>query len=754
DVLAAVVAAVGVRDSAREHRITYLDVEDPRTRLVDALSVPTVLVLDNCEHVLDDTAALVEDLLRRCPGLTVLATSREALGVEGEVLHPLAPLRTPAADADLEAVRENAAIRLFSDRAAAVSPGFTVSSDNAELVADLVRRLDGLPLALELAAARLRTMSVVDLHARLSDRFRLLTGGRRTAVARHRTLRAVVDWSWDLLLPDEQSVLQRLSVFNSPVSVEAATAVNADIGDDLAVSDVLGSLTEKSLLQLRPGSPARYGLLETIREYGAERLAASGGLEVVCEARTAWARTVAVRASSGLRGPHQVAWSKRLDAEADDLLAALRQLAAQGRGEEALSLAVPVTLWWTALGRHAPARAWIALARSATPTSQSSPTAGGEGSGPSALAVIAEPLELANRAMAGESSPGEPLLLDRLGELRAELAGRTGESPLLATAELFLGLFLGLFSVDSGESFATAPEELPGPVRDDPWLVALYDLVRASAAENRGNTEVMAVAAASAERGFRAVGESYGLTGALALLAQVRVFSGDLEAARASYAEAGERVAAFGSGDDEVRLRMQLVDVLQRQGRDVEARTELARMRTLATATSAPMRTWVALSEMSFARREGRLEEARDRAEGQLVELSCRDPVGVWSRERAALLAGVAHVYLDMGDFTRAATALQEGYPIALETHDMPIVAIVAVGIARWLGKTGRWEDAAEVLGAAATLRGADDPTQPDVARLQGELTVALGEVRRLAAYQRGRRLIVADALARVDPGR
>ncbi len=210
-------------------------------------------------------------------------------------------------------------------------------------------------------------MTPADLLGRLSDRFRLLTGGRRTAVARHRTLRAVVDWSWDLLAADEKVLLQRLSVFHAPVAVDAAAAVAADLGDELTVADLLGSLVEKSLLQLRPG-PSRGtrcwrrsgSTAPTPGRLGAGR-GRPGGPDAVGRGRRG-------RCGVGSARSRPAAWSQRLDAEADDLLAALRHLAAAGRAERALRTTVPVALWWSALGRHAEVREWTTVARSAGPT--------------------------------------------------------------------------------------------------------------------------------------------------------------------------------------------------------------------------------------------------------------------------------------------------------------------------------------------------------------------------------------------------
>ena len=239
---------------------------DGLERLIDALfDRETILCLDNCEHLIGAAAALADTLLGACPGLRIVATSREPLAIAGENLVPVTPLG------------DDPAVELFLDRARAVSPGFAPTP----AVAEICRRLDGLPLAIELAAARLRTMPVEQIAARLDDRFRLLTGGSRAALPRHRTLRAVVDWSWGLLDEDERVLARRLAVFQAGATEESAAAV---CGVDDAL-DGLTALAERSLVVAGP----RYRMLETIREYALEKLEEAGEVEAT---RTAHAQLV------------------------------------------------------------------------------------------------------------------------------------------------------------------------------------------------------------------------------------------------------------------------------------------------------------------------------------------------------------------------------------------------------------------------------------------------------------------------------
>ncbi|OLT09267.1 hypothetical protein BJF78_31105 [Pseudonocardia sp. CNS-139] len=316
---AAVLAAVGGPDllvGGQEERTA-----DPTARLVAVLGArPLVLVLDNCEHLVHGVAVLAETLLRACPRLRVLATSREPLGVPGEVLHPVDAL--PEADA----------VRLFAERAAAVRPGFTAQTD-PDAVAEICRRLDGQPLPIELAAARLRTLTPAEIAARLDDRFRLLTSGPRTALPRHQTLRAVVDWSWELLSEPERTVASRLAVFAGGADAAAAERVCSAPGGPAPdeVFDLLSGLVDKSLVVAVPdGTATRYRMLETIREYARERLGESGARAHAEQAHTAVVLDLVETAEPHLRGATQLEWLARLRAAAEEIEVALRHATRPG----------------------------------------------------------------------------------------------------------------------------------------------------------------------------------------------------------------------------------------------------------------------------------------------------------------------------------------------------------------------------------------------------------------------------------------
>ena len=283
-----------------------------------------LVILDNCEHLVQACADLAKDLLQSGPRMKILASSREPLHVRGETIYPLAPLAIPDPYRSFErrTLEEFAAARLFIERAVEAQPAFQVSDENAMAVAGICQRLDGIPLALELAAARVRALSVEQISARLSDRFRLLTGGDRTALPRQQTLRALIDWSYDLLTEPERILFRRLAVFAGGFTVEAAEAVGGggdpDRGNDL---DILTQLVEKSLVVFDPEG-GRYRFLETVRQYAEQRLENAGEADVTRSRHLAYCVTFLEATSPKLFGPQQGEWLAHLDLERENLLAA------------------------------------------------------------------------------------------------------------------------------------------------------------------------------------------------------------------------------------------------------------------------------------------------------------------------------------------------------------------------------------------------------------------------------------------------
>jgi predicted ATPase/DNA-binding CsgD family transcriptional regulator len=327
--------------------------------LVDAIGERSLLILlDNCEHVLDACAKLADALLRGCPNLTLLATSREPLRIGGERLYRVPSLEVPADGAGAGGIRAAEAVRLLEDRAAAQGVRLTWDEQAARVAARICRRLDGIPLAIELAAARLRMMSAGELDARLDERFALLTGGSRAALPRQRTLRAMVEWSWDLLTSPERRVLSCLSVFAGGFGLAAAETVAA--GPDVSPADVashLGALVDKSLVQFgdADGGPGRYRLLETVRRYAASRLDELGPA-ATDNARVAhrdYYLALAETAAPLLVSADQAEWLNRLDAELGNLRAAMAFSLSLPDLEPGLRLAASLRLFWKVRGHAA-----------------------------------------------------------------------------------------------------------------------------------------------------------------------------------------------------------------------------------------------------------------------------------------------------------------------------------------------------------------------------------------------------------------
>jgi predicted ATPase/class 3 adenylate cyclase len=323
----------------------------------------TLIVLDNCEHLIEASAKVVNALLNAAPNLKIMASSREALGVKGEASYPVPSLSLPDIKhlPLIEQLSQYEAVRLFIDRALLVAPHFVVDKDNAPHIAQICYRLDGIPLAIELAAARVKVISVEQISKRLDDRFRLLTGGARTALPRQQTLRALIDWSYDLILENERLLLCRLSVFAGGWALEAAEEVCAGNGiESYEILDLLSQLVNKSLVVVQDSQSGetRYRMLETIRQYAREKLLEVGGGEIIRDRHLAYFVKLAVQAEPELHYSNQVFWLNRLDEEIDNFRMAI-EWALTKDVEAGLRIAAIPWRFWLGRGYFQEVGAWL-----------------------------------------------------------------------------------------------------------------------------------------------------------------------------------------------------------------------------------------------------------------------------------------------------------------------------------------------------------------------------------------------------------
>ncbi len=696
-----------------------LGATDAADRLVAALERHrTLLVLDNCEHLAGQVAALAERLLVACPGVRVLATSREPLRVPGEVRWPVPALPVPPSGlVHPEELARFAATRLFLDRAAAAVPGFAVGDrGDAAAVGEVCRQLDGLPLAIELAAARVGALPPHELAARLDERFRLLTAGARTALPRQQTLRAVVDWSWELLDRSERAALRGLSVFVGGCTLDAAEAVCA--GRDLpavAVAEAIARLVDKSLVAVGPtpappapwwpgiealglpaplepepaGDTVRYGLLETVRAYATERLAEAGDGDRVARAHAEWCVRLAETAEPQLNGSKQLAWFARLGAELDNLRAAWHWLLDRGEAALAVRLLGSLGFWLLMMGDRQEVAGALRHAL-ALP-------------GPMPDRVRGQALYVLCLAEA-DGITDHDALLGMAKEAQAALE-RGARSPAEAAFARTAAATLGFFSVGAAvEAEQALDEALEEVERAGGWPAAMIRQLRGFARGMRGDL------AGAAEDGevclgrFRELGNRWGMVQALELLGMVDIVHGRYERAEARLGE-GLRQAW------ELRVPTELVVQLCRLAYLSVAQDDLDRasarlQQALAAAQEFGIGGATAFAHAGLAlvaQRRGDLERAR-REHRRAVALrqrhGTRSPVG------PLLLGWLGTVATQQGDLADAAGSYAEMLAWTRHHGDSPSAgAGVLEGLAGLASAKGDPERATLLLGAAAAAR-------------------------------------------------
>jgi predicted ATPase/DNA-binding SARP family transcriptional activator len=701
DVAQATLAALGLRD-ALLGAAPSADVADG---LIAAIRErEALLILDNCEHVIEAAAKFADRVLGECRRQRILATSREPLGITGEALWLVEPLAVPEGDASPGEIASSSAVRLLRDRAGAVRKDLGVDGHTLSTMVRICWALDGMPLAIELAAARLRTMSIEQLANRLDDRFRLLTSGSRTALPRHKTLRAVVDWSWELLTDAERTVLRRLSVFSGGAGLEAAERVCAgDAVEQEEVLELLTSLAEKSLLLAEGDSAPRYRMIGTIKEYAAQRLADAGESDLVRHAHLGYFSELTETAEPHLRRAEQLEWLAMLEAEHDNIGSAMRGALAAGEAHPAMRLAAAAGWYWW-LGGHRTEGLELIVAATKTPGQVSDDVRAMVyalvvlflGSGRGDEHQVAEWIHQAYR-FSQRSQRRNPLLglvgpLERM--LEAPVASLSAFEPLL----------------DS----------------EDPWVGALarWQLGKMRIVIGQGGPEAEAyLEMALAE--FRTLGERFGISLALSELGDFIAMRGEFAGACERYEQAIAVVTEVGAIEDVIGLRTRQALLYWLHGDHAASAAAIAEAERCADGVTWPFAlVELALAMAELARWGGDAEEARHQL-GVATSLMGDDA------DQADIRAGIHDVlgYLAV-DLRETRTHRVAAWQAASEAGHPLLIAQVLVGVADLAVRLGQYEQAARLLAASVGVRGLPDRSHPDAARIERDARRHLGEAR------------------------
>lgn len=674
-VAGAIAAVLGVREDA--HGGFSPGTSDrPADRVVEAVrGRELLLVLDNCERLVEPVAHLVSTLLRAAPNLRILATSQEPLGLAAETIWSVPPLDLPGA------------IRLFTARATAAAPGFTLTAANQDTVAAICRRLDGLPLALELAATRVRALGVDALLHRLHDRFRLLATGHRDAPARQRTLRAMIDWSWDLLTEAERTVLRRLAVTVEGCALDAAEAICAggDVHPD-DVLDLLTSLVNRSLVVAPEHGPQpRYRLLESVSDYGRERLREAGEFDAVRARHAAFYRSLAERADAELRGPDQLAWLHRLDTDTANLRAAL---------ELDPGIAESLAWYWFLRGRVQEAR------RS-----------------------LANPWRIGFTVLAGD--PAEPFDADAITDPHALW---------------FLGYVLSTVGDMATGERLTDRAYAEFQARSDDWGVAAALSDRFSQAMARGDIAGARDAAERAGEAFTALGDRWGRLQASFALGTLAQLVGDYPEAARVHRE-GLRLAEELQSWPEVSYTLSWLGRVALLTKDfAQSRVLHERARRVAADQGfSPGEMYAETGLALGARQEGLLDEA----ERLLLRIQRWHRQVGFEAGGTLILAERGFVAELRGDVDTALKLQEEGLQLARQTGDPRAIALGHEGLAGAKALAGEHEQAARLLGRAAANRLSVGVPLPeaqrhDVDRITAVAREALGDKRFDQVFREG----------------
>ncbi|GII33267.1 BTAD domain-containing putative transcriptional regulator [Planotetraspora mira] len=704
---------------------------DPLARLVAALTDrPPLLVLDNCEHVVEETARLADRLLAACPALRILATSREALGITGERLYPVPPLALPPSGSGADEALAYPAVELFAERARAVWPGFELDASITEDVLRVCRALDGLPLAIELAAARLRSMSATEIANRLgvavrgdletvsgvvddapADRFALLSRGSRTAQPRHRTLRAVVEWSWDLLDDTERALARRLTVFAGGATLEGAEQVCGLPDTD----GVLASLVDKSLVEVVGD---RYRMLETIRAFCAERLAEAGEEARLHDAHSAYFLRFAETADAHLRRSEQLEWLRRLDDEHDNLHAAVRRATRSGDAVRALRLLSASTGYWLLRGLRSEA---AGLARDLLSRI-----------GPEVPAGLDE--EYALSAFFAVWGGGH------VAELGGYMETALGLVDHVETIPRQPYVFLVRATVGGPPERGTEIQVPPGLLGVDPWVSALINFGGAFLLAFNGRLQEAERQVIASVAAVRAIGDRWLLVTMLSAHADLATLRGDYGEVEALCNEALELAEQLGAVLDVAEILCRRAAGRARMGDEAGARADYERAVGLARRAGGPeilATAHLGLGEM--VRLRGDLGEARSLFEKALAECTADSYSAEEARTRLFLALGwIAQME---GDEANALAWHRRALTTVVSDRDLSLAARIAEGLAGVALLSHDGERAALLLGVGSALRGSASVGDPDAARVAARCRALLGDAAYDDVYERGKLL-------------
>ena len=684
-----------------------------------------LMVIDNCEHLAHAVAGLVEGLLPACGDLTILATSQERLGLAAERAWALEPLELPSAVLSTSEAQAAPAVRLFCQRAAAVRPGFLLTDDIAPAVVDICRTLDGLPLALELAAAWVTVLSPTDIAARLGDRFGLLTRGSRSAPARHQSLQAALDWSYRLCSEREQALLRRFSVFAGSASLDAAAEVCS--GGELAHGEVLDAMTalvSRSLVVAAPaGRETRYRLLETVSHYAGARLRDANETEHVRARHGDWYAGLAESAEAGITGSDQAVWLARLEADHDNLRAALDRTIATGQAVAASRMAGALTLFWRIRGYLTEGRDYLDAALALGDTC------------PTALRARALWGSGFLTAMLGDT-PTAVFRLEKALSLFRELDDLSGWARsllVLANCHIFNAPLEAQPMLEQSTAMARDAS--------DEWCLAHALALGGLSHLNQGEPAAAGPLLEEAVTVARHGGDSQGLRIGLILLGNLALRQGDHNTAEAAFSESLTITEDLGEAYGTAAARVGLGQVWLARGDQERARRFLDRGSAEARAAANPdviaialcLQARLAWTEGDLMTAEGLYSEALEVA----AEAGCRS---------SPALRGLGEVASAQDDPDRAARLFQEALDLVQEPRDDSQMAAILYAMANAARREGRYDDSVSLHHQALVLRRGFGDTLGFIDSLEALGGLAACSGRRWAEYA-ARLLGAADAL-------